>query len=446
MGFLPFETFSEFGALVQLKYFHKLPAIDKSDESLVFCYDKLNQVSRSFAMVIQELPEELKHPIAIFYLVLRGLDTVEDDIEYLKENPEAKHELLRTFYQKIRDPNFHLENCGGSLQATAHYADLMLHFDHVCKIFLRLDQKYQAVIEDVTMKMGCGMVDYLGMTGVDTVKDYDEYCHYVAGLVGIGLSDMFSAFGENREDLFKAGLSGSSEEPTKKSLSNLMGLFLQKVNIIRDYAEDIEEGRTFYPSSAFQQFGLTQVTDLKDPKNLPQALKTLNYLVTDALSHAPDCLEYMSNIKDPKVFSFCAIPQVMAIATLVEIYNNPNVFVKNVKIRKGLTARIFMETKSLGDVQKWFSKFAADLRVKLEKNLEDPSAQQTKQALDNIQKKAGEKTMKNGLKISSGFGLVSVITALVCYTLYGRSPSAASRGASIFGRLFGWTGLTPTGI
>ena len=64
MGFLPFETFSEFGALVQLKYFHKLPTVDKTDESLVFCYDKLNQVSRSFALVIQELPEELKHPVS----------------------------------------------------------------------------------------------------------------------------------------------------------------------------------------------------------------------------------------------------------------------------------------------------------------------------------------------------------------------------------------------
>lgn len=112
------------------------------------------------------------------------MDTVEDDTEYLKENPEAKHELLRTFYQKIRDPNFHLENCGGTLQATAHYADLMLHFDHVCKIFLNLDQKYQAVIEDVTMKMGCGMVDYLGMTGVDTIKDYDEYCLKLVLFVG----------------------------------------------------------------------------------------------------------------------------------------------------------------------------------------------------------------------------------------------------------------------
>lgn len=48
---------------------------------------------------------------------------------------------------------------------------------------------------------------------VETVDDYDEYCHYVAGLVGLGLSKLFYA----------AGL----EDLASDSLSNSMGLFLQ---------------------------------------------------------------------------------------------------------------------------------------------------------------------------------------------------------------------------
>lgn len=31
-------------------------------------------------------------------------------------------------------------------------------------------------------------------TQVMTVEDYDLYCHYVAGLVGIGLSQLFGAY------------------------------------------------------------------------------------------------------------------------------------------------------------------------------------------------------------------------------------------------------------
>lgn len=48
----------------------------------------------------------------------------------------------------------------------------------------------------------------------------------------------------------------------------------------------------------------------------------------------------MSRLTDKKVFNFCAIPQVMAIATLALCYNNYNVFTGVVKIRRGLTAKI----------------------------------------------------------------------------------------------------------
>jgi farnesyl-diphosphate farnesyltransferase len=48
---------------------------------------------------------------------------------------------------------------------------------------------------------------------VITVEDYDEYCHYVAGLVGLGLSRLFHSSG--------------LEEFQPDDLSNSMGLFLQ---------------------------------------------------------------------------------------------------------------------------------------------------------------------------------------------------------------------------
>lgn len=48
---------------------------------------------------------------------------------------------------------------------------------------------------------------------VETVHDYDEYCHYVSGLVGIGLSKIFHDSG--KEDL------------ASDRLSDSVGLFLQ---------------------------------------------------------------------------------------------------------------------------------------------------------------------------------------------------------------------------
>ena len=45
-------------------------------------------------------------------------------------------------------------------------------------------------------------------------------------------------------------------------------------------------------------------------ENSEKAVQCLNDLVTNALIHAEDCLQYMSALKDHAIFRFCAIPQV----------------------------------------------------------------------------------------------------------------------------------------
>lgn len=52
----------------------------------------------SFAVVIQQLPRELRDAICVFYLVLRGLDTVEDDMAI---DPAKKIPDLLDFHKYI---------------------------------------------------------------------------------------------------------------------------------------------------------------------------------------------------------------------------------------------------------------------------------------------------------------------------------------------------------
>ena len=77
--------------------------------------------------------------------------------------------------------------------------------------------------------MAVGMCHYLTNI-VETCADYDLYCHYVAGLVGHGLTRLFASSGLESPHLAK-----------DLTTANSMGLFLQKCNIIRDYWEDIVE-------------------------------------------------------------------------------------------------------------------------------------------------------------------------------------------------------------
>ena len=45
------------------------------------------------------------------------------------------------------------------------------------------------VITDIARRMGAGMAEFIERE-VLSVQDYDLYCHYVAGLVGLGLAQV----------------------------------------------------------------------------------------------------------------------------------------------------------------------------------------------------------------------------------------------------------------
>ena len=101
------------------------------------------------------------------------------------------------------------------------------------------------------------------------------------------------------------------------------------------------------------------------------ALHCLNFLVADALELVPDALEYLRRVKTPQVFKFCAIPQVMAIATLDACFDNPRVFTGVVKIRKGMAARLILACGSIAPVEAWFYSFAR--RMESRCPADDPS-------------------------------------------------------------------------
>ncbi|KAI9128176.1 hypothetical protein K1719_001169 [Acacia pycnantha] len=327
-----------------------------------FCYSMLHKVSRSFGLVIQQLRPDLRNAVCIFYLVLRALDTVEDDTSIATD---VKVPILIAFHHHIYDRDWHF-SCG-----TKEYKILMDQFHHVSTAFLELGKNYQEAIEDITKRMGAGMAKFI-CKEVETVDDYDEYCHYVAGLVGLGLSKLFHASG--------------SEDLAPDYLSNSMGLFLQKTNIIRDYLEDINEipkSRMFWPRQIWSKY-VNKLEDLKEEVNSVKAVQCLNDMVTNALMHVEDCLLYLSNLRDSSIFRFCAIPQIMAIGTLALCYNNIEIFRGVVKMRRGLTAKVIDRTKTMSDVYGAFFDFSCMLESKVDKN--DPNAEKTLSRVEAIQK------------------------------------------------------------
>jgi farnesyl-diphosphate farnesyltransferase len=306
----------------------------------------LDKTSRSFAAVIQALGEELRDAVALFYLTLRALDTFEDDTSFPLDK---KLPILATLHTKLYQKGWNYVGCGEN----ENERQLLAHFDRCINCFLSIDSKFQKVIEEITRRMGKGMTEFIEREVV-TEEDWDLYCHYVAGLVGIGLSKLFAA--SNLEDPSFA---------TMDKLSNSMGLFLQKTNIIRDYLEDINQKRIFWPRAVWSKYA-KRLEDFKEAQYSKEAVHCLNDLVTNAMNHLPDCLDYMSRLKDKHVFNFCAIPQIMAMATLSLCYANHDIFTSVVKMKRELTEEIILSMNGMQSVYYWYNKFIGDFVSKLD--------------------------------------------------------------------------------
>ncbi|KAI9488419.1 farnesyl-diphosphate farnesyltransferase [Zychaea mexicana] len=366
---------SELQALFSYKFAPKTENIRRhrqnltKDENKKRCYDFLNMTSRSFAAVIQELDDQLRDAVCLFYLVLRGLDTIEDDMTLPLDR---KVELLRSFDKVIYQRGWTFNENGPNEKDR----ELLVKFDVVIDEFLKLNPKFQQVIADIARKMGNGMADYATgehreNTSVATIADFDLYCHYVAGLVGHGLSDLFSA--------------SSLEAPSvaaNTTLSNNMGLFLQKTNIIRDYREDLEEGRQFWPREIWGDYA-DDFADFIKPEHTDKARACLNAMVLNVLDLVPDVLTYMAQLRNQSVFNFCAIPQVMAIATLALVFNNMDVYQRNIKIRKGEAVELILAATSMDNVVSVFRHYVHEISKK--NDARDPNFLAVSMAIGKIE-------------------------------------------------------------
>lgn len=327
-----------------------------------FCYAALGKVSRSFSVVIQQLPEELKDAVCVFYLVLRALDTIEDDMNL---SIKKKEPLLLNFHKHAQDETFSLTGVGDNKD----YMLLLENYPKVYRVFMKLNKASKETIVHITKQMGKGMAEF-AKRDIKFIADFDLYCHYVAGLVGIGLTRLFLAYNDQSVSLVNSN-----------GLSNAMGLFLQKTNIIRDYHEDLYSDRTFWPEEIWRE----HVGQLEQMANNPkddESLACLNHMVADALRHVPDCIEYLSNVKDDKIFRFTAVPQIMAIATLAKLYNNSRVLTSVVKVRKGLAAKLMIYDITLKDVHKYFTKNIRTIKKKNKPG--SPYYVKTRQILESI--------------------------------------------------------------
>jgi phytoene/squalene synthetase len=196
----------------------------------------LDAVSRSFAVCIPQLSPPFRDQVALSYLLFRLLDTVEDAPFADRQIQARQFDAFRRFLRekpsreqvvKFRDA-FPSSMSEGERTLVAD-AGTLLDDAH------ELPAPAREAIFDGLDRMAQGMALYAmrppPLRLLD-LEDVDRYCCVVAGIVGELLTRLWALGGGDPPPLLQA---------------YRFGLFLQKVNILKDQAEDEAAGRFLVP-------------------------------------------------------------------------------------------------------------------------------------------------------------------------------------------------------
>jgi len=213
-------------------------------QSIDFYQSHLNRVSRSFAFCIQKLDSPLRQWTSLSYLLCRVLDTVED-------SPWGNVALRSGHYEDFE--SFIRSNPKKSVVAewSSNFPDsipegekqLLVDASLLFQDLHDLPPSVRTHLQDTVLRMSAGMRHYgqdpSGALKLSDLGEVNRYCYFVAGIVGELLTrlvlEAHSDF-KPKPDLFKNAFH--------------FGLFLQKVNLLKDQLTDEKEGRFLVPSRA----------------------------------------------------------------------------------------------------------------------------------------------------------------------------------------------------
>ena len=205
-----------------------------------FYQERLDAVSRSFALCIPQLEPPFRERVALAYLLLRVLDTVEDAPFADREVQERQFARLRGFL-RVAPSEREVADFGEAFPVGTAACERALAGDTLAL----LEEAYalpigvRATIFGAVDRMAEGMAAYARrprpLRAVD-LEDVNRYGSFVAGLVG--------------EMLTKLWALGRGEPAPRTALAYQFGMFLQKVNILNDQHEDEAAGRFLVPDRA----------------------------------------------------------------------------------------------------------------------------------------------------------------------------------------------------
>ena len=266
-------------------------------------YEHLNKVSRSFALTIPLMSNPLQEYVGLAYLICRIVDTVEDDA---KASLEDKINWLSDFsflasdefadlnvLTVLKERALELTQQGSAPDDVALIKDI----EPTINLLLTYPEEVKKTICHAAAILSHGMAAALRqqcdgekITSLDAV---DNYCYFVAGVVGEMLAELFALFDQkcDKRELLELAVS--------------FGEGLQLTNILRDRLKDEARGMSYLPAQ--------------------NAEDVLNY-VAITQGHLDDAVDFISKLSPKEsrgVRLFCFANVIMAKYLLRQVARRP---------------------------------------------------------------------------------------------------------------------------
>lgn len=280
-----------------------------------FQSEMLEGVSRTFALTIPQLPAALCRVVSNAYLLCRIVDTIEDEPALTGARKNYFYEqFLRTLNVPRNAETFSRQLCASlSSQTPPAEHELIRNVPRVLRITRSFSEPQREALQRCVSAMAKGMGQFQlrgEKQGLQSLEDLDQYCYYVAGVVGQMLTNLFCLhspeIAQNRKALMALAVS--------------FGQGLQMTNILKDVWEDYQRGACWLPRKIFAEEGF-DLNDLTTGRNRQGFERGVRRLIGITHGHLKNALSYSLLIpkEETGIRNFCLWAIGLALLTLRKI-------------------------------------------------------------------------------------------------------------------------------
>ena len=309
----------------------------------------LEGVSRSFYLTLKALPQGLREPLSLAYLLARAADTIADTggvPEMLKM--DCLREFDRLMQCEARDEAGEAELCGRlrhefmPLQMDRNEALLLERLHDALDALRKFPPHQVANIRSVLAHIVCGQmldIERFPLDGhlhaLGRTEDLDDYTWLVAGCVGEFWTKLCA-------DELKGGFSGNVSTEQMIEWGTRFGKGLQLVNILRDIGKDLALDRCYFPAEELAAHGIEIGAVRRDPALLRPLLPKWHTLCREHLACGVD---YVEAVQHKRLRYATSLPLLLGIRTLnlIEAETDWHQRMAGVKVSRAEVGKVMLE-------------------------------------------------------------------------------------------------------